>query len=372
MNKIVALLMTVVVISSLVLAGCIQITPATEPAQESEPTPAAEATTPETTTPGAETPAEYSDILSSFEEAMRELSHIEVYTNNGKFDEAREAVVDAQLHLSDAESLLPQADLSQTEAEDTSLAISCANEVLVGLGNMIDVLEAIEAGDWLTWGPYHAVIDSLTEARGRMTAAQEIATGITDQTLLGNMDFAEFIAVTDEMLAQLQDEELLGAIRVYTYIDKIDPESVRDLAIEITKGATSDKDAVTAIFEYVRDTINYVNDPRVTELDFDYIQEPLQTVQREAGDCDDHAVLLASLLEAIGYSTTICFVDTDEEPPLEPNHMNVIVTINGKEYTLEATCKECEMGEYPGEMYYLGYDYAEFKALMLEAMGQGA
>lgn len=372
MKRTMALLLTTVVITSLILAGCIQITPTTEPAQDSETPPATEPTTPETTTPATETPtADYSDILSLFTEAERELNHTEVYLNNGNFSEAHQCVVNAQLHLSDAETLLPEADLSQTEEEDVTLAISCVNEVLVCYGNLVDVLEAIEAGTWLTWGPYHEVIDSATEARARLTTAQETASGITDQTLLAGMDFAEFIAIIDEILEQLQDEELVVVIRVYTYIDKIDTESVRDLAIEITEGATSDKKAVTAIFEYVRDTINYVQDPRVTELDFDYVQSPLQTIEREAGDCDDHAVLLASMLESIGHSTTICFVDTDEKAPLEPNHMNIIVTIDAKEYTLEATCKTCDMGEYPGEMYYLGYDYAEFKTMMLEAMGQG-
>ena len=372
MKRTVTLLLTVGVITSLILAGCLQITPVTEPAQESEPPPATEPTPAQPTTPAAETPAaDYSDILSFFGEAERELNHVEVYLNNGKFSEARQSIVDAQLHLSDAETLLSEADLSQTEEEDTTLAISCANEVLVGYGKLVDVLEAMEDGAWLTWGPYHEIIDSITEARARLTAAQEMASGITDQTLVAGMEFAEFIASIDEMLEQLQAEELLGAISVYTYIDKIDPESVRDLAIEITEDTTSDKKAVTAIFEYVRDTIKYVNDPRVTELDFDYVQPPQQTIQREAGDCDDHAVLLASMLEAIGYSTTICFVDTDEEAPLEPNHMNIIVTIDDREYILEATCKTCDMGEYPGEMYYQGYDYAEFKTMMLEAMGQG-
>lgn len=368
MKRTVALLLTVVLITSLILTGCIQITPPAEPPSEAEPS---EPSEPSPAEPATETPAEYSDILYFFEEAMRELSHMEVYINNGQFEEARQAVVNAQLHLSDAETLLPKADLSQTEAADFSLAIDCGNEVLVGVGNMIDVMETIDAGDWLTWGPYQEVIDGITEARDKMTNAQEIATGISDQTLVAGMDFGEFITAIDETLAQLQGEELLGVIRIYTYIDKIDTESVRDLAIELTEGATSDKKAVTAIFEYVRDTISYVSDPRVTEMDFDYIQSPTQTIEREAGDCDDHAVLLASLLEAVGYRTTICFVDTDEKAPLEPNHMNIMVTVGATDYTLEATCKTCDMGEYPGEMYYLGYDYAEFKTMMLEAMNQG-
>jgi predicted transglutaminase-like cysteine proteinase len=372
MKRTAALLLTAGVIASLILTGCLQITPATEPAQESEPPPATEPIPAQTTTPAAEAPtADYSDILYFFAEAERELNHAEVYLNNGNFSKARQSIVDAQLQLSDAETRLSKADLSQTEEEDARLAISCANEVLVGYSNMIDVLEAMESDAWLTWGPYHEIIDSITEARARLTTAQEIASRITDQTLLEGMELAEFIANIDEMLEQLQAEELLIAIKVYTYIEKIDPESVRDLAIEITEDATTDKKAVTAIFDYVRDTINYVNDPRVVELDFDYVQSPLQTIQRRAGDCDDHAVLLASMLEAIGYSTTICFVDTDEEAPLEPNHMNIIVTIDDREYILEATCKTCDMGEYPGEMYYQGYDYAEFKTAMLEAMGQG-
>ena len=314
----------------------------------------------------------YDDIISYCDEVVKDVSRGQVYLNNNKFEEARQGNVDAQIHLSDAETLMGKAALSDVEENDIRLVISGCSEALIGINNMIDVLEAMKTGDWLTWGPYHEVIDSLMEAQNKLTRAKEIFSDITDPELTEGFDeLTESLLTLDESLTQLQTEEMLKAIWVYTYIAKIDTEAVRDLAIEVTRPAVGNEEEVTEIFNYVRDNIKYVKDPRFTELNFDYIQSPSQTIERAAGDCDDHAVLLASLLEAVGYSTKLCFVDTDEEEPLEPDHMNVIVTIDDTEYILEATCKTCKMGEYPGEMYYEGYDYAEFKAMMLEAMGQG-
>lgn len=314
----------------------------------------------------------YDDIISCLEDAVKDVNDGQVYLNNNKFEEARQCNVDAQIHLSDAEALLGMAGLSDIEEENIGLAVSGWSETLIALNNMIDVLEIIKTEDWLTWGPYHKIIESLMEAQNKLTGVKEILSDITDPELTeGFNELSWWLTTVDESLTQLQTEEMLNAIWVYTYIAKINTESVRDLAIEVTRPVVGNEEEVTEIFNYVRDNIKYVKDPRFTELNFDYIQSPSQTIERAAGDCDDHAVLLASLLEAVGYSTKLCFVDTDEEEPLEPNHMNVIVTIDDTEYILEATCKTCKMGEYPGEMYYEGYDYAEFKAMMLEAMGEG-
>lgn len=51
------------------------------------------------------------------------------------------------------------------------------------------------------------------------------------------------------------------------------------------------------ICEWVRDTIGYVSDP----TDSEYIQLPEETLNNGGGDCDDQAVLLASLLMCVGF-----------------------------------------------------------------------
>lgn len=65
-----------------------------------------------------------------------------------------------------------------------------------------------------------------------------------------------------------------------------------------TRGC-SDKDIgcrIRAIHAFVRDAIRYQLDP----VDLEMIQTPDKTMERGAGDCDDQAILVASLLEAIG------------------------------------------------------------------------
>ena len=50
-----------------------------------------------------------------------------------------------------------------------------------------------------------------------------------------------------------------------------------------------------SMFEWVRDNIEYV--PEAVE----HFQRPDETLDRKAGDCEDNAILLASLLSAKGY-----------------------------------------------------------------------
>lgn len=57
-------------------------------------------------------------------------------------------------------------------------------------------------------------------------------------------------------------------------------------------------------FEFVRDTIQYVRDPR----DVERIQTPDALLQSRKGDCDDKVVLLCSLLESIGHPTKLIAV----------------------------------------------------------------
>jgi transglutaminase-like putative cysteine protease len=56
---------------------------------------------------------------------------------------------------------------------------------------------------------------------------------------------------------------------------------------------------VTRIFGFVRDRIRYVRDVRGVET----MQTPDATLDVGQGDCDDKSILLAALLESVGYPT---------------------------------------------------------------------
>jgi len=81
---------------------------------------------------------------------------------------------------------------------------------------------------------------------------------------------------------------------------------VRTLAQQLVHGcAENDRRCEAATLQaWVRDNIRYVRDIR----DVETVQFPEQTLQLKSGDCDDKALLLAALLESIGFQTRFCAV----------------------------------------------------------------
>jgi hypothetical protein len=84
-------------------------------------------------------------------------------------------------------------------------------------------------------------------------------------------------------------------------------EQVRRLAADLTKGKTSRDDKVKAIFEYVADDIRYVN---YVSGEWWLPNRPQQLLARRQGDCDDKAILLITLLKAVGIDATEVLVQT--------------------------------------------------------------
>jgi len=84
----------------------------------------------------------------------------------------------------------------------------------------------------------------------------------------------------------------------------------------------------------------------VSEQD-EYVQSPQEMFATRGGDCDDHAVLLSNLLQAIGIPTRFVYV---------PRHVYVeayLPDAPGKYQrdgwvALDATCKGCEFGKTTG------------------------
>jgi hypothetical protein len=97
----------------------------------------------------------------------------------------------------------------------------------------------------------------------------------------------------------------------------VDPEGVRNFAVFIV--SNSGKDPVTSIYDYVRMNVKFVEDPGN-----EYIAKPCETIISGGGDCEDQAVFLASLLEAVGVDSFIIqipgehtFVGIAEEGDIE-------------------------------------------------------
>ncbi len=100
---------------------------------------------------------------------------------------------------------------------------------------------------------------------------------------------------------------------------------IRDKAISLVVDAPADLEVNSApwkiwkIHYWVAKNISYVSDPKGQEY-FAYAHETLET---KGGDCDDFAILLSSLYEAVGLDAAIADIQTDNEG--SKRHMACIV-----------------------------------------------
>jgi hypothetical protein len=94
-----------------------------------------------------------------------------------------------------------------------------------------------------------------------------------------------------------------------SYLKHIDyrADQIRIMAAQKVAGANDDELLKTkALLNYVSNDIHYLSDP---DDGLEYVNEPQITILAEAGDCEDQAVLLCSLLEAVGVKTYMAFTD---------------------------------------------------------------
>jgi hypothetical protein len=60
---------------------------------------------------------------------------------------------------------------------------------------------------------------------------------------------------------------------------------------------------VENIYEFMRDNISYFSDPQLIHDNQDWIQYPVETLDSKSGDCEDLAILFASMLQSVGINT---------------------------------------------------------------------
>ncbi len=146
-------------------------------------------------------------------------------------------------------------------------------------------------------------------------------------------------------------------IRDYSYYvtDPTDDEYLAELAQKFKDAAKeenySDLDMVKNIIFFVQN-LEYVDDKVGTGYD-EYPKFPLETLADQGGDCEDSAILLASLLRELGYGTVLIQF---------PDHMAVGVKggksipgsyyeVDGtRYYYVETTSPGWEIGDVPEQM----------------------
>ena len=132
-------------------------------------------------------------------------------------------------------------------------------------------------------------------------------------------------------------------------------DQVRRLAAELTKGKTTREDKLRAIFNFVADDIRYVN---YVSGEWWLPNRPQQLLARREGDCDDKAILLITLLKAIGIEAQEVMVQTrmtgqpsilstkNAAVPLFDHGIAFLPGPNGGTY-LDATSPESRLGPLP-------------------------
>jgi len=149
-------------------------------------------------------------------------------------------------------------------------------------------------------------------------------------------------------VGKIEGKEKIGILKdvnrsVAKIVDSVNPNAsrVRELAINLGRRfEAGDFKQARKIFEFVRDEIQYVYDP----MGLEEVQSPETTLKLRAGDCEDQAILLSSLLSAIGFESALIFADTDNDKI--PDHVYSAVFISAApEYTKPFQRKKLDDGK---------------------------
>ena len=107
-------------------------------------------------------------------------------------------------------------------------------------------------------------------------------------------------------------------------------KKIYDEPLDIKRMSDADRNKVAeAIFLWVRDNIEYINDPPG-----EHFQPAVATLEVSAGDCDDQAILLAAMLGSIGFEPIFVILpehvyielqqSTGEQVPMDPIAKNAV------------------------------------------------
>lgn len=126
---------------------------------------------------------------------------------------------------------------------------------------------------------------------------------------------------------------------------------VNPLALTITRDVRS-YDRVgeaKAVQRWVQRTIRYRRDVRNVET----LRHPLITLEHRAGDCDDQAVLVASLLESIGHTTRFKVYGETEDDFAHVLAQTYIPGAGGANWYALETIRPWEFGREPSSRVFM-------------------
>jgi len=94
---------------------------------------------------------------------------------------------------------------------------------------------------------------------------------------------------------------------------------VRIAALQAVRGAIKNLNEIDYVLDWIKRTIEFRGENEET------LQSPAVTLQLRAGDCDDHAMLIAAMLRSVGYNVQFKTVAAAASSPGQLSHVYVVV-----------------------------------------------
>ena len=133
--------------------------------------------------------------------------------------------------------------------------------------------------------------------------------------------------------------------------DKLESDRVADMALRLVRGVEDTQRKIEIISHYVQKELRY------EAIEFGrraYVPKTArQTLSDRYGDCKDHAVLLASMLNAVGVPAQLALVNINQQilpelPSIDQfDHMIVSVPAGARRLYIDSTDKDLRLGTTP-------------------------
>jgi len=141
---------------------------------------------------------------------------------------------------------------------------------------------------------------------------------------------------------------------------------LREAVLTAVRGSVRNVTEIPAWFNWVKRNIEFRGEAEET------LQSPEATLNFGAGDCDDHAMLIAAGLKSLGYQTAFKTVGTSGEAPDEFTHVYALVQdkVSGQWIALDTTVGISYPGWEPDDitrehMYRInGYQPGNYRAIV--------
>lgn len=152
-----------------------------------------------------------------------------------------------------------------------------------------------------------------------------------EAVLSGRLGFVDTVRICGKVIFRIEPIQdvanMLISGHYVTYLNRIDyrNEQINTLAVrKVAKTGDDELRKTIALLDFVSNDIYYVSDPNDG---FEHVKDPVTTLIAGAGDCEDQALLLCSMLESVGVKTLIAFTD---------HHVFTLISFSKKYPTIDA------------------------------------